>query len=119
VKDSDEPKPLSLATIALHGGTPARDTDDPVVRPIFQSVNFIQEVGSGDGLRYPRYGNSPNAELVQRRVAALATASMPSPRVGAAARTAGGSWKFRSRSARCTSRRRSPASRSPMRFITS
>jgi len=71
VKDSDEPKPLSLATIALHGGTPARDTDDPVVRPIFQSVNFIQEVGSGDGLRYPRYGNSPNAQVVQERMAAL------------------------------------------------
>ncbi|HWJ16386.1 MAG TPA: aminotransferase class I/II-fold pyridoxal phosphate-dependent enzyme [Gemmatimonadaceae bacterium] len=71
MKDSDEPKPLSLATIALHGGTPARDTDDPVVRPIFQSVNFIQEVGSGDGLRYPRYGNSPNAQVVQERMAAL------------------------------------------------
>ena len=71
VKDSDEPKLLSLATIALHGGTPARDTDDPVVRPIFQSVNFIQEVGSGDGLRYPRYGNSPNAQVVQERMAAL------------------------------------------------
>ena len=36
-----------------------------------QSVNFIQEVGTGEGLRYPRYGNAPNAELVQRRVAAL------------------------------------------------
>ena len=71
VKDSDEPKPLSLATIALHGGTPARDTDDPVVRPLVQSVNFIQEVGSGDGLRYPRYGNSPNAQVVQERMAAL------------------------------------------------
>jgi cystathionine beta-lyase/cystathionine gamma-synthase len=71
VKDSDEQKPLALATIALHGGTPARDKDDPVVRPLVQSVNFIQEVGSGDGLRYPRYGNSPNAQVVQERMAAL------------------------------------------------
>ena len=71
VTASDDPKPLSLATIALHGGTPARDTDDPVVRPLVQSVNFIQEVGSGDGLRYPRYGNSPNAQVVQERMAAL------------------------------------------------
>jgi cystathionine beta-lyase/cystathionine gamma-synthase len=71
VTDSDEPKPLSPATIAIHGGTPRRDPDDPVVRPIFQSVNFIQEVGSGDGLRYPRYGNTPNAQVVQERMAAL------------------------------------------------
>jgi len=71
VTDSDEPKPLSPATIAIHGGTPARDTDSPVVRPLFQSVNFIQEVGSGDGLRYPRYGNAPNAQVVQERMAAL------------------------------------------------
>lgn len=69
--DSDEPRPLSPATLALHGGTPARDTDAPVVRPLFQSVNFIQEVGSADGLRYPRYGNMPNAQVVQERMAAL------------------------------------------------
>src|SRR5262245_9342859 len=71
VTDSDEPKPLSPATLVIHGGTPARDTDAPVVRPLFQSVNFIQEVGSGDGLRYPRYGNMPNAQVVQERMAAL------------------------------------------------
>jgi cystathionine beta-lyase/cystathionine gamma-synthase len=48
-----------------------RETDTPVVQPLFQSVNFNQEIGTGDGLRYPRYGNSPNAEIVQDRVAAL------------------------------------------------
>src|SRR5207237_10747103 len=47
------------------------DADTPVVSPLYQSVNFIQEVGTAEGLRYPRYGNAPNAELVQRRVAAL------------------------------------------------
>src|SRR5205085_8117958 len=52
-------------------GAESRDADVPVVHPLFQSVNFIQEIGTADGLRYPRYGNSPNAELVQRRVAAL------------------------------------------------
>ena len=51
--------------------TKARDVDTPVVNPLVQSVNFIQEVGTAEGLRYPRYGNAPNAELVQRRVAAL------------------------------------------------
>ena len=47
------------------------NADTPVVHPLFQSVNFNQEIGTGDGLRYPRYGNSPNAEIVQERVAAL------------------------------------------------
>ena len=62
-----------IGTLAVHGGEQSerRDVDAPVVHPIFQSVNFIQEVGSAEGLRYPRYGNSPNAEVVQRRMAAL------------------------------------------------
>jgi cystathionine beta-lyase len=64
-------RPIDIATIAVHAGAEERGADIPVVHPLFQSVNFIQEIGTGDGLRYPRYGNSPNAELVQRRVAAL------------------------------------------------
>ena len=64
-------KPADLATITVHGGTEGRAVDTPVVQPLVQSVNFIQEFGSGSGLRYPRYGNAPNAEIVQRRVAAL------------------------------------------------
>jgi len=60
-----------LATLALHAGDEEHDADTPVVSPLYQSVNFIQEVGTAEGLRYPRYGNAPNAELVQRRVAAL------------------------------------------------
>jgi cystathionine beta-lyase/cystathionine gamma-synthase len=62
---------LDIATMAIHAGIERRAADDPVVHPLFQSVNFVQPVGTGDGLRYPRYGNSPNAELVQRRLAAL------------------------------------------------
>jgi cystathionine beta-lyase/cystathionine gamma-synthase len=62
---------IDLATAAIHAGTEARGADTPVVHPIYQSVNFIQEIGTAEGLRYPRYGNSPNAELVQRRIAAL------------------------------------------------
>jgi cystathionine beta-lyase/cystathionine gamma-synthase len=42
-----------------------------VVTPLVQSVNYVEEVGSAEGLRYPRYGNVPNAEHVQRRLAAL------------------------------------------------
>ena len=62
-----------IGTLAVHGGEEkgTREVDSPVVNPLFQSVNFIQEVSSADGLRYPRYGNAPNAEVVQRRVAAM------------------------------------------------
>jgi cystathionine beta-lyase/cystathionine gamma-synthase len=42
-----------------------------VVTPLMQSASYVQEVGTSAGLRYPRYGNAPNAELVQRRLAAL------------------------------------------------
>jgi cystathionine beta-lyase/cystathionine gamma-synthase len=63
----------NFGTIAVHGGTQRndRDVDAPVVQPLYQSVNYIQEIGTAEGLRYPRYGNAPNAEVVQRRVAAL------------------------------------------------
>lgn len=68
-----QPRPLDRATLPLHGGFDAgdREVDAPVVRALYQSVNFIQEIGTGDGMRYPRYGNAPNAEAVQRRMASL------------------------------------------------
>ncbi len=42
-----------------------------MVTALVQSASYVQEVGTSEGLRYPRYGNAPNAELVQRRLAAL------------------------------------------------
>ena len=68
---SRKQKTADLATITVHAGNEGRDVDSAVVNPLVQSVNFIQEIGTDEGLRYPRYGNAPNAELVQRRVAAL------------------------------------------------
>ncbi len=66
-------RPLDRASLPLHGGPDAgdREVDAPVVRALYQSVNYIQEIGTAEGLRYPRYGNAPNAEAVQRRMAAL------------------------------------------------
>jgi len=61
--------PHTLATRVVHGGH-SPTAGEPVVTPLVQSVNFVEEVGSAD-LRYPRYGNVPNAEHVQRRLAAL------------------------------------------------
>lgn len=63
--------PNKLATVAVHGGSEAPLVGAPVVQPLVQSVNFIQEFGTEEGLRYPRYGNSPNAEVVQKRIAML------------------------------------------------
>ena len=62
---------IDLSTLAMHAGADAHDSDTPVVTPLYQSVNFVQEIGTEAGLRYPRYGNSPNAEVVQARIAAL------------------------------------------------
>ena len=59
------------STLALHGGGEHQGANAPVVSPLVQSVNFTQEVGTTDGLRYTRYGNGPNAELVQTRLALL------------------------------------------------
>jgi cystathionine beta-lyase/cystathionine gamma-synthase len=62
---------LSLSTLAIHGGAETRHAGDPVVAPLVQSVNYVQEVGTGAGLKYTRYGNTPNAERVQKRIAML------------------------------------------------
>jgi len=64
-------KSLGLSTIAIHGGADPARPGDPVVPPIVQSVNYVQEIGTAAGLRYTRYANTPNAERVQRRLALL------------------------------------------------
>lgn len=60
-----------LSTLALHGGAPRTQPGDPVVQPIHQSVNYIQDFGTDEGLKYTRYANTPNIELVQKRLALL------------------------------------------------
>ena len=60
-----------LSTIAIHGGAEPYRPGDPVVPPIVQSVNYVQEVGTAAGLRYTRYANTPNAERVQKRLALI------------------------------------------------
>ncbi len=59
------------ATIAIHGGAGPHHAGDPVAPPLVQSVNFVQEVGTEAGLLYTRYGNTPNLERVQKRLALL------------------------------------------------
>ena len=64
----------ALSTLAIHGGAAPPEIDDPIVTPLVQSASYVQDVGTSEGLKYPRYGNTPNAELVQRRLAALESA---------------------------------------------
>lgn len=64
-------RPQSPATIAVHGGSPHREAGEPVALPLVQSVNFVQYPNTADGLRYTRYGNTPNEVVVQKRIAML------------------------------------------------
>ena len=68
---SAPPAAASLATLAVHGGRAHQGPDSPIAEALYQSVTYVQEVGTGEGLRYIRYGNTPNAEMVQRRLALL------------------------------------------------
>ena len=62
---------LGLSTTAIHGGATQGAPGTAVTNPLTQSANYVQETGTSDGLRYTRYGNTPNAELLQRRLAQL------------------------------------------------
>jgi cystathionine beta-lyase/cystathionine gamma-synthase len=62
---------LGLSTTAIHGGAPRPTPGTGVASPLVQAVNYVQETGTSEGLRYTRYGNTPNAEVVQRRLAEL------------------------------------------------
>ncbi len=64
-------RPHALATLVLHGGEGPHAPGDPVVPPLVQSVNYVQEAGGDDNLMYTRYGNTPNAERIQKRIALL------------------------------------------------
>jgi cystathionine beta-lyase/cystathionine gamma-synthase len=73
---ASSPRPTGLSTIALHGGAPPAAPGDPVVQPLYQSVNYLQAYGTEEGLRYTRYANTPNIELVQRRLALVLASGM-------------------------------------------
>src|SRR5438045_4499524 len=62
---------LGLSTTAIHGGATRATPGTGVTSPLVQSVNYVQETGTSEGLRYTRYGNTPNAEVIQRRLPQL------------------------------------------------
>jgi cystathionine beta-lyase/cystathionine gamma-synthase len=61
---------MGLSTIAIHGGRERLTPGTGVAAPLVQSVNYAQETESSD-LLYTRYGNTPNAVRVQKRLAQL------------------------------------------------
>ena len=62
---------LGLSTTAIHGGAAPVAPGTGISAPLVQSVNYAQETGTSEGLLYTRYGNTPNADRVQRRLALL------------------------------------------------
>ena len=64
-------KATGLSTLAVQGGVSANEADTPVVQSLVQSVSYLQDAAGEIPVRYPRYGNTPNAEIVQRRLALL------------------------------------------------
>ena len=67
---ASDAKQLGRSTIAVHGGAADRKPGSPVAQPLMQSVNYVQDFGTPE-LLYTRYGNTPNEEVVQKRVAML------------------------------------------------
>jgi cystathionine beta-lyase/cystathionine gamma-synthase len=68
---TSKPGKMGLSTVALHGGAVHGAPGDAVSPPLNQSVSFVQEIGTVEGQLYTRYGNTPNADIVQRRLALL------------------------------------------------
>ncbi len=64
-------QPQGRSTVCIHGGYEHRPVGSPVAQPLIQSVNYVQPFGTADGLVYTRYGNTPNEEVVQKRIALL------------------------------------------------
>jgi cystathionine beta-lyase/cystathionine gamma-synthase len=65
------PKGPKFSTLLIVGGSDGHEVGEPVAPALSQSVNYIQAPGTAADLRYPRYGNTPNAERLQRRLALL------------------------------------------------
>ncbi|MFQ5536094.1 MAG: trans-sulfuration enzyme family protein, partial [Gemmatimonadota bacterium] len=59
------------STRAIHAGARKPEAGAPVVPPVVQSATFFWGRPEDGALRYTRYGNNPNQELLARKLAAL------------------------------------------------
>ncbi len=62
---------LSLLTTAVHAGEPDPKTYGCSTTPIFQSSVYEFRGTTDEKLRYPRYGNTPNHDVLAKKLAAL------------------------------------------------
>lgn len=67
---TSKPDAMGMSTIAVHAGLAHGVAGDAVSPSLNQSVSFVMETGTTDQM-YTRYGNTPNAEIVQKRLARL------------------------------------------------
>ena len=61
---------MGISTIAVHAGATHGAAGDAVAPSLNQSVSFVMDTGTTEQM-YTRYGNTPNAEIVQKRLALL------------------------------------------------
>ena len=63
---------MKRLTIAVAGGLPHDlPVGIPVVSPLMQSVNFIHEPGTREGLLYARTGGNSGLKILEKRLALL------------------------------------------------
>ncbi len=67
----DDAAAAGPSTRAVHAGSAPRSPDAPVVNPVYQTATFFSAEGADAHVRYTRYGNNPNHELLAARLAAL------------------------------------------------
>jgi cystathionine beta-lyase/cystathionine gamma-synthase len=60
-----------LSTRAVHAGTPPGVAGDPVVTPIVPSSTYLTAAHPEEEVRYTRYANTPNHEVLAAKMAAL------------------------------------------------
>ncbi|HEY0038899.1 MAG TPA: PLP-dependent aspartate aminotransferase family protein, partial [Longimicrobium sp.] len=65
------PHPAGPGTQAIHAGDPAPRPNAPVVNPIVTSTTFYMDAEGRGDLLYTRYGNGPNHQVLEARLAAL------------------------------------------------
>ncbi|MDQ6738693.1 MAG: aminotransferase class I/II-fold pyridoxal phosphate-dependent enzyme [Gemmatimonadota bacterium] len=62
---------MKRSTISVHGAASPGAPGSPVVTPIDQSVTFVQQTGTGDGMMYAGSANTPTLQTVERKLALL------------------------------------------------
>ncbi|HEX5871956.1 MAG TPA: PLP-dependent aspartate aminotransferase family protein [Longimicrobium sp.] len=63
--------PEGFSTRAIHAGHPDAQVGGPVVTPIYPTTTFYSDPSGQGEVLYTRYGNGPNHQLLETRIASL------------------------------------------------